>query len=304
MNQILLSLLEERNMSDSTDSANQLGNWGRWGPEDQKGALNLITPELIKQAAGLVRTGAVYSLAMPLEADGPQWPPRHKTWRTTKYKNLSGKGTADDIVTMHSHSGSHIDALCHVWYDDHIYNGFAVDEHITSEGATRNAIENVPAIVGRGVLLDVAGWKGVEHLNLGEPISAADLEATAASQNVTLQPGDILLVRTGWMKLFERDRERFDSGEPGLDMSTPSWLRQHDIVAVGSDNHAVEVLESIPPDDIPFHRVAIRDLGIYLLENLNLEELARDKVYQFLFIVAPLSLTSGVGSPVNPLAIA
>lgn len=291
-------------MADPADSTSQLSNWGRWGAEDQKGALNLITSGQIKQAAGLVRTGAVYSLAMPLEADGPQWPPRHKTWRTTKYGNESGKGSADDIVTMHSHSGTHIDALCHVWYEDQIYNGFAVDEHITSEGATRNAIENVPAIVGRGVLLDIPGWKGVEYLDLGESISAGDLDSCAVSQNVTFQAGDILLVRTGWMKLFERDRERFNSGEPGLDTSTLPWLQRHDIAAVGADNHAVEVLESIPPEDIPFHRVAIRDLGIYLIENLNLEKLARDKVYQFLFVVAPLTLTSGVGSPVNPIAIA
>jgi kynurenine formamidase len=281
-----------------------LSNWGRWGPEDEKGALNLITPSLIIQATRLVKAGAVYSLAMPLEAEGPQWPARHKTWKTTSYRSLSGKGVADDIVSMHSHSGTHIDALCHVWYHNQVYNGFDVNEHISSGGATRNAIENVPAIAGRGVLLDIASWKGVEHLNLGESISATDLEACAASQNVTLQAGDILLVRTGWMKLFQRDRERFDSGQPGLDMSTPSWLQQHDIVAVGADNQTVEVIDSMPPKDIPFHFVVIRDLGIYLLENLNLEELAKDKVYEFLFIVAPLSLTSGVGSPVNPLAIA
>ena len=281
-----------------------LSNWGRWGSEDEKGALNLLTPGLIKQAAGLVRSGKVYSLAMPLEAEGPQWPPRHKTWKVTRYGNDPGKGTADDIVTMHSHSGTHIDALCHVWYDDQLYNGFDAGEHVTSDGATRNAMENVPAIVGRGLLLDVAGWKGVEYLDLGVAISAADLDATAASQNVIPQAGDILLVRTGWMRLFESDRERFNSGEPGLDTSTLPWLRQHDIAAVGADNHAVEALESIPPEDIPFHRVAIRDLGIYLMENLNLEELARDRVYQFLFVVAPLTLTAGVGSPVNPLAIA
>ncbi len=281
-----------------------LSNWGRWGPEDEKGALNLITPRLIIQATRLVKTGAVYSLAMPLEAAGPQWPTRHKTWKTTSYRSLSGQGVADDIVSMHSHSGTHIDALCHVWYHNQLYNGFDVKEHISSRGATRNAIENVPAIAGRGVLLDIASWKGVEHLDLGESISATDLAACAASQNISLQAGDILLIRTGWMKLFQRDRERFDSGQPGLDMSTPSWLRQHDIVAVGTDNHAVEVIESIPPEDIPFHFVVIRDLGIYLLENLNLEELAKDKVYEFLLIVAPLALTSGAGSPVNPLAIA
>jgi kynurenine formamidase len=285
--------------------ANQLSNWGRWGPDDQQGALNLITPDLIKQAAALVKTGKVYSLAMPLEAEGPQWPSRHKTWKTTRYgNNPTGRGWADDIVSMHSHSGTHIDALCHIWYHNQLYNGFDASKHISSDGgATRNAIENVPAIVGRGVLLDIAGWKGVEHLEVGESISAADLDTCATSQNVEIRPGDIVLVQTGWMKLFRRDRERFNSGEPGLDMSTPIWLQQHDIVAVGADNQGVEVMKTIPPEDTPFHRIVIRDLGIYLLENLTLEQLALDSVYEFLFIVTPLPLTSGVGSPVNPLAI-
>ena len=165
---------------------NQLSNWGRWGTEDEQGALNLITPDLIKQAAGLIRTGKVYSLTMPLEAEGPQWPSRHKTWKTTRYGNdPTDGGWADDIVSMHSHSGTHIDALCHVWYHNQLYNGFDATEHISSDGGgTRNAIENVPAIVGRGILLDIAGWKGVDHLDVGEPISAADLDACAASQNV------------------------------------------------------------------------------------------------------------------------
>lgn len=283
---------------------NQLSNWGRWGSEDEQGALNLITPDLIREAATLVKSGKVYSLAMPLEAEGPQWPSRHKTWKTTRYSNdPEDMGGADDVLTMHSHSGTHIDALCHVWYHNQLYNGFDAAEHLNSDGAARNAMQNAPAIVGRGVLLDIARWKGVNHLDLGEPISATDLDACAAGQNVAIHPGDILLVRTGWMNIFEQDRERFNSGEPGLDMSTPAWLRQHDIVAVGADNHGVEVMESIPPDGIPFHLVVIRDLGLYLMENLNLEQLATDRVYEFLFAVAPLPLTSAVGSPINPLAI-
>jgi kynurenine formamidase len=242
---------------------------------------------------------------MPLEAEGPQWPSRHKTWKTTRYGNdPEGMGGSDDVVTMHSHSGTHIDALCHVWVENQLYNGFDAVEHVTSDGATRNGMENAPAIAGRGVLLDIAGWKGVDHLGLGEPISASDLDACAAAQNVEIRAGDILLVRTGWMRLFHQDRGRFNSGEPGLDMSTPAWLRKQDIVAVGADNHGVEVMGSIPPDAIPFHLVVIRDLGLYLMENLNLEQLAADQVHEFLFVVAPLPLTAAVGSPINPVAIA
>ena len=291
-------------MNDWIEIGKQVSNWGRWGTNDEKGTLNLITPDHIRQAARLVQLGKVFSLSVPLEADGPQWPSRHDTWRTTKKsKRGPGKGVSDEIITMHSHSGTHIDSLCHVWYDHHLYNGFDPDEHVSSDGATRNGIENVPALVGRGVLLDIAGWKGVDSLQLAEPISATDLDQCAASQNVTIQAGDIVLVNTGWINLFDSDRDHFYKGEPGLDMSTPQWLKAHEVVAIGADNHAVEVISSIPPDNLPFHQVAIRDMGLYLLEYLDLRQLAAEKAYEFFFVAAPLRLTHGVGSPINPLAI-
>jgi kynurenine formamidase len=282
-----------------------LSNWGRWGVDDEQGTFNLITPALIKQAAGLVKQGQAYSLAMPLEAEGPQWPSRHKTWKVTTYGHRPfGVSSADDVVMMHSHSGTHMDALCHIWYEDQLYNGFHAPDHITSNGATRNAIDRLPYLVGRGVLLDVAAWKGVEYLPLGEPITAADLDACAAAQNITIQAGDLLLVRTGWMRVFTGDRPLYNRGEPGIDESTLPWLEAHDIVAVGADNQAVEVLDQIPPTRLPVHAVAIRDLGIYLLENLQLDGLAADKIYEFLLVIAPLRLSGGIGSPINPLAIA
>lgn len=184
-----------------------------------------------------------------------------------------------------------------------MYNGFDGSEHVTSSGATRNLIDNVPCIIGRGVLLDIAGWKGVEHLGLGEPVTADDLDQCAEAQNIKVHSGDISLLRTGWMRVFSKDRILFDSGEPGIDASTLPWLKDHDVIAIGADNHAVEVLESIPPTDLPIHRHAIRDLSIYLMENFNLEELAADKAYESLVIIAPLQLTAGAGSPINPIAI-
>ena len=161
----------------------------------------------------------------------------------------------------------------------------------------------MPHIVGRGVLLDIAGWKGVESLQLGEPITAEDLDRCAAAQGVTVQAGDIVLVNTGWINRFDSDKAGFYAGEPGLDLSTLEWLKTHDVVAIGADNHAVEVIESIPPDLLPFHLVAIRDLGMYLLEYLDLRSLAADNAYEFFFVTAPLRLTGAVGSPINPLAI-
>ena len=265
----------------------------------------MLTPEIIKQAAGLVKTGKVYSLSMPLEAEGPQWPQRHKTWRVTTYNNPpNARGGADDVVTMHSHSGTHMDALCHVWYDNQLYNGFPASDHMSSTGSTRNGIENVPFIVGRGVLLDIAGWKGVEHLQLGEAITPADLDGCAAAQGVTIRPGDLLITRTGWINVFAKDRALFNRGEPGIDESTIPWLKAHDVAAICADNHAVEAFDTMPPTRLPIHNAAIRDLGLYLVEYLNLEKLAADKVYECLLVIAPLQMTGAVGSPVNPIAIA
>jgi kynurenine formamidase len=281
-----------------------LSNWSRWGDDDQKGTLNLITSEMIKAAAGLVHTGKTYSLSVPLETFGAQWPPRHKMWRTTEYtKNRVGRNSSGDALVMHSHSGTHIDALCHIWYDDKLYNGFEAGEHMTSHGITRNSIDKLPFLVGRGVLLDIAGWKGVDHLELGEAVTAEDLDACAAKQCVDIRTGDILLVRTGWINMLAKDRALFDAGEPGIDESTLPWLERHDVAAVGADNLAVEVLDSIPPDDLPVHRIGIRDLGLDLIENLNLNAMAADRAYESLIVIAPLQITGGAGSPVNPIAI-
>jgi kynurenine formamidase len=288
-----------------TVTAGSVTNWGRWGAQDERGTLNLLTPEVVRHAAGLVKRGKVYSLAMPLAADGPQWPTRHRTWKVTTFGvQPNGRGSADDVVTMHSHSGTHMDALCHIWYDGQLYNGYSAPEHVTSNGATRNSIDRVPSIVGRGVLLDMAGFKGREHLAAGEAITADDLDACAAAQGVEIRPGDILLLRTGWIGVFAQDHDTFYGSEPGIDVSTLPWLRAHDIVAVAADNHAVEVMTQVPPSDLPIHKAAIRDLGLYLVEYLNLDALAADRVYESLVIIAPLPLSGGIGSPVNPIAIA
>ena len=286
------------------DGGSGPSNWSRWGDDDQKGTLNLITDELIREAAGLVRTGKTYSLSVPLETHGAQWPPRQKMRRTTEFtKNKVGRNSSGDALVMHSHSGTHIDALCHIWYDDKLYNGFETSEHMTSHGVTRNSIDNVPFLVGRGVLLDVAGWKGVDNLQLGEPITADDLDACAAAQKVEIRSGDILLIRTGWINVLERDRTLFDAGEPGIDETTLPWLKKHDIAAVGVDNLAVEVLASVPPEDLPVHRIGIRDLGLYLLELLDLNAMAKDRAYESMVVIAPLMISGGAGSPVNPIAI-
>jgi kynurenine formamidase len=166
-------------------------------------------------------------------------------------------------------------------------------------------VHNVRSLVARGLLLDVAGHRGVEHLASGEVVPAAELDAVARAQGVEPRAGDVVLVRTGWIRLMASDRARFDRfEEPGPGRDAVEWFRRHDLVGLGADNAAVEVL---PPEDgvlMALHLGVIRDLGGYLIEFLDLEELAADRAYEFLFVLAPLRLVRGIGSPVNPLAIA
>lgn len=286
--------------------ATKLSNWGRWGPEDELGMLNLLTPDRVLDAVRLVKTGKVYNLAVPLEKDGPQFPTFHKTWRVTYYRNdpsPGGGGVADDVVMMETHSGTHLDALGHFWQDGLMWNGRSAAE-VSSAGLGWAGIHKVSSLIGRGVMLDMAAFQGVEHLQLGEVVTAQDMAACAEAQGVRILPGDILLIHTGWSRVFERNRALWERGEPGPDPSCGQWLKANDIVALGADNPAVEARQAIPSGGgLSLHIVALRDLGIYLIENVHLAELARDRVYEFLFVAAPLRLTSATGASMTPVAM-
>ena len=279
-----------------------VSNWGRWGPDDQRGMLNILTAESVLKAVQLVKKGIVYNLAVPLEKDGPQHPGFYKTWLVTYFSdgpNLDGSGIADDVLTMESHSGTHMDALGHFWRDGKLWNGRSASE-VSGSGLGWAAIHNVSAIVGRGVMLDIAAFKGVEHLGLGEVVTAEDMAACARAQGVEILPGDTLLLHTGWYKVFKRDRSLWEQGEPGSDQSCGPWLKEKDIVAIGADNTGVE---STTRGALSLHVVALRDLGIHFLENINLDDLVRDKVYEFLFVGAPLRLIGATGGSMTPLAL-
>ena len=284
----------------------KLSNWGRWGAEDQRGTLNLLTPEVVARATGLVKKGKVYSLGMPVDKAGPITINRNPTWHlaTSRVRPDEGRhGTADDILVTYTHAGTHIDALCHAWYGDQLYNGHSY-ESITPQGSEKNAITNAPWIAARGVLLDIARYRKVERLSPSDSIDSAELEACAKAQGVKLQAGDFVLVRTGWLGLFPRDSKTYHTSEPGLGPDCAHWFAKHDLCGVGADNWAVEIYPSKEKDDmLRVHYEVIRDLGGYLIENVYLDDLARDNVQEFLFVVAPLKISKGLGSPVNPLAM-
>jgi kynurenine formamidase len=295
----------------------RLSNWGRWGPDDERGTTNLITPERLVAAAALIRKGRVFDLGIPFDENGPQ----PGGGRINPVRLMSETGDlqmfpgafkyADDYVFMPLQGASQWDSLAHVYYDDQLYNGWPARD-VTVKGAAHNAIDKqAKGIAGRGVLLDIAALKGVEWMQVGEVITPSDLEAAIERQGgVQVGAGDILLFRTGWRKKFlaEHDPTSFMAGEPGLGQACCAWLRERDVAAVGSDNWAIEVLPGETPDCVfNVHMVLIRDMGMSLAEILDFEDLAADcaddGVWDFFFCAPPLKFTRGVGSPINPLAI-
>lgn len=280
-------------------------NWGRWGPDDQRGTLNYITPDVAAAAARLVRRGVTYNLGMKVEAAAPRTAARLPTIRATRRQpGTKGRTVGDDYVTFNTHGATHVDSLAHVWWDGRLYNGYDAEEHVTSwTGATRNGIETMGGFATRGVLLDVAAHFGVPHLEPGRRISAADLEATARAQGVQVRSGDALLVRTGWIRVWDEDRAAYLRDTPGLgEDGMLEFLHRHQVAAVGADNVAVEAWD--PGVVIPLHTPLIRGFGMVLLELLDLEALAAGRVHEFLFVAAPLRITGALGSPLNPLALA
>jgi kynurenine formamidase len=303
-------------MEDFRTIGKRVSNWGRWGPDDERGTMNLISPEIIVAASRLVRAGRVFDLGIPFDSKGPQ----PGGGRINPIRLMSETGAdqvipgafrfADDYVFMALQSGTQWDALAHVYYDDKLYNGFDATD-VSVHGAAHCSIDKQgKGVIGRGVLLDIARQRGVDWLQAGEIITADDLQAAADSQGVAVGTGDILLFRTGWRRKFvtEQDPKAFMAGEPGLGMSCVDWLRDHDVAAICSDNWAIEVLPGeIEGEVLNVHMALIRDVGMTLGEIFDLEELsedcAADGVYEFLFCAPPLKFTRGVGSPINPLAV-
>jgi kynurenine formamidase len=311
------------------DLAQRYSNWGRWGADDELGTLNLIRPSDVVAASGLVRSGRVFSLAIPVDENGPQsggfgrFNPIHLMIRDgnaaatgTVVRDFYGgrdryiRGT-DDLLILPLQSGTQWDALAHIVFDGRIYNGYDATD-VGSKGAIRNDIAKTrDRIVGRGVLLDIPRSRGVPWLEPGEPIHAVDLDACARSQGVDVGRGDIVLIRTGQMAQCRADGAwgAYAGGAaPGLALDTVAWIHDRDVAAIASDTWGAEVLPNETPDVFqPLHIILIVHMGLLVGEIFDLEGLASDCAedgrYEFLFSAPPLPITGGVGSPVNPLAI-
>jgi kynurenine formamidase len=279
-----------------------------WGPADQRGAANRITPEKVLEAKSLMTRGTVYQLGRMYEADMPLFGTRHFSLRIPQTFGPLGSNLTtyhDEVVSAEiGQVGTQFDGLGHIGVGDGFYNGNDRGELARPEGLTKLGVENVGPLVTRGVLVDVAAFKGVARLDGGYEITPADLRGTLERQRMEIRSGDVVIVHTGWGSLWNVDNAAFGANAPGVGLEAARYLVEREVVIVGSDTWATEVVPN-PNADLafPVHQLLIPRNGIYIFENLLTEELARDRVYEFAFFFAPLKLKGATGSPANPLAI-
>ncbi|HVM65688.1 MAG TPA: cyclase family protein [Acidimicrobiales bacterium] len=299
-------------------------NWGRFGTDDERGMLNLLTPEVVLQATRVPKTGKVYSLALPIQRAGIPYfdyrgaptrlPLAHNSDRGqfVQYGAPDHIGANEDVLILASHNETHMDALSHVFAERQMYNGVPAEAVSAQAGATRLGIEKVGWIVGRAVLLDMVRFYGVDRWLTGATaIDGDDLEACARQQGVEVHDRDIVLVRTGWIDWFlsqdihgPADFAMSDFAQPGLSTDAAGFVDAHDITAIGADNSAIEVLGREGDVFLGGHVELLVNRGVHLIEHLMLKEMADDECYECLFVVAPLPVVGAAGSPVNPIAIA
>ena len=280
----------------------------RWGAADQRGAANRITPAKVLEAKNAIQKGQLYQLGHVYEAGMPMYGTRHYSIRIPQAFPMPGKNQAvyhDEVISGElGQIGTQFDGLGHLGIGDLFYNGNRRSEFAQAEGLTKLGVENVGAIVTRGVLIDVAKFKGVEQLPATYEITVADLKGALQKQNVQIRSGDVVLIHTGWSSLWMKDNTKFGATEPGIGIAAGQFLVDAEVVVVGADTWGVEVMPN--PDaslSAPVHQLLLARNGIYLHENLITAELARDNAYEFMYSFAPLRLKGATGSPGNPIAI-
>ncbi|MRJ44043.1 cyclase family protein [Idiomarina loihiensis] len=304
-------------------------NWGKWGDDDQLGALNYLDEKQALRGIKAVRSGETFTLQLPItHGVGPVFPGRvpamhfmtqdESMYSVNKLDELAGGVKySDDAVFMYLQGTTHMDALGHAWYGDKVYGGVSADSTVHGHDHVDVGVLAEHGIVGRGVLLDVGHLKGgdIGRLAPGSCITLQDLKDTAKAQDVTVEKRDILLIRTGSVGRFyqeEPDAEWSATTEPGLCYSKDliKWIDNMEIPVIAADNLAVELVpQKIEGKDyvIPLHGALIRDLGVVLSELYWLDDLAADSredgQYTFMFTAAPLKMERGSGSPINPIVI-
>jgi kynurenine formamidase len=280
----------------------------KWGGADERGSANHMKPASVLRAAKLIATGEVIELGQVLSPSMPFFGTRRfdvHTKRTLLNPGTNRRGSNEELVVGEiGHVGTQFDGFAHQTHDNSFYNCIPVDEVATRSGFTKFGIDKVGALITRGVLIDVAALKGVDMLPDAYEITPQDLQDALSRQKLTLQPGDAVIVHTGWGKLWGKDNARYVKSCPGLGIAAASWLAKQDPMLVGSDNWPVEVGPN--PDvqlSLPVHQLMLVVNGIHLLENMKLDELAGKRVDEFAFVVQPLKMQGFTGSTVAPIAI-
>jgi kynurenine formamidase len=312
-------------------------NWGKWGPDDEIGTLNYVTPQVLVEAAKLVKQGKIIPVSLEAEfGKYPLWGHRVGIERFMNYSGkdwqpeaAAGKGGfgygayTDEVIKTGSHSMTHMDPLAHVWWGDQTYNGYKASDIVqhTAGLLKANANAYIPHSATRGVLLDVAKYKGVDVLEGGYVITPEDLDGTAKMENVEIKPGDAILIRTGfmkkWVEIVSKEGRRwnaFKDGEAGPSCSAIKWIIDHKIALIGADNIGVEAIpaekgcnEKYKMPVVPLHIGTLSMLGNPMQELLDLEALAEDSakdgVYEFLYVWTPLNFKNAAGGLMSPIAI-
>lgn len=288
----------------------QRSNWGRWGRHDQRGTVNLCTPEKVVEGTACVRHGRAVSLARPISFEATAWDPSPAQLQPQRRDRPDGSGIALDHVAMSFHglAATHLDALCHVWVAEGMYGGQSPDEVLTRGGATFGDVDQwADGLMTRGVLLDVPAHRGVDHVIEDAPVTGQEMSDIAERLDLDVRPGDALVVRSGrtaWERSLDSEAPYPQHRRPGLDASCLAFLREYDIGVLVWD-----MMEQVPSrTNLPFSvHAALYAFGLPLVDNAELERLsvlcAELRQREFLFSMAPLRLIGASGSPVNPLAV-
>ena len=283
----------------------------KYGPNDEIGAANLLTPQLALEAAKLVKTGKTYRLGVETNSKTPAFGPRSWALVINQPGQAGGIGLGptktnynDDIYMGYVGTGSQIDGLGHIGVDNIYYNCNKNSDFVQANGLTKLGIHNLPAIVTRGVVLDMAGYFGKEMLPEGTVFNRKEIDEQSKKQGIEIRKGDVVLFYTGWQALVGKDDKRFISGEPGLGKEGAEYLASKQVVAVGADTWG---LDAIPFEKgvgvFEVHQILLAKNGIYILENIDTTELVKDKAWEFMFVLGASRFTGGVQAIINPIAV-
>ncbi|HKU77635.1 MAG TPA: cyclase family protein [Pyrinomonadaceae bacterium] len=284
----------------------------KFGPDDQIGNLNYVTPAKTLAATKLVTKGKSYRLGIETNKDTPAYPPRTFAVTIVQPGQTAGGSLGqtkttynDDMITGWAGVGTQLDGLGHIGIDSLYYNCNKAADFAMTDGLKKLGVEHVPAVATRGVLLDMAGYFNADIVKEGTAFNRAEIEGAMKRQGIkSIEKGDAVLFYTGWLKLLGKDNKRFGAGAPGLGRDGAKYLASRDVVIVGSDTWSFEAVPFEKDAGVfEVHQILIPLNGIHILENINTEEMVRDQVWEFLFTLGPARITGGVQSIVNPIAI-